>query len=292
MIHWNRRTYTKEEFIDSWNTSRSIAECLRKLDLTIYGSSYSTAKQTAEELGLTRDHMLGQASNRGSNRKGGVKPKPLDELLVVGSSIGSSHLRIRLVKEGVFEEICATCGLREWMGKPIPLELDHIDGDNVNNTLVNLRLLCSNCHAQTETYCVGKGRRKKYNYPNRVDNKCADCGTGVGSKSTRCRKCAAIYRVAHPTDSVRRASDNLCACGRVISYGAEICRPCYKTKQASRVPAKEELVIKIRDSGVNLEEVGRLYGVNGNSIRKWLKKYGLPARTKELREMIANGILA
>jgi Zn finger protein HypA/HybF involved in hydrogenase expression len=66
---------------------------------------------------------------------------------------------------------CAVCGLSEWMGKPIPLDLDHVDGNADNNTLENLRLICPNCHAQTETYKganAGKGssrqkmRRQRY----------------------------------------------------------------------------------------------------------------------------------
>jgi len=66
---------------------------------------------------------------------------------------------------------CERCRLEEWMGEPIPLELDHINGDTDNNSAENLRLLCPNCHAQTETYKgANKGksgkrqqmRRKRY----------------------------------------------------------------------------------------------------------------------------------
>lgn len=59
---------------------------------------------------------------------------------------------------------CSTCGLSEWNGSPITLEVDHIDGDSSNNTLVNLRLLCPNCHSQTETYRnknKGNGRHNR-----------------------------------------------------------------------------------------------------------------------------------
>jgi hypothetical protein len=47
---------------------------------------------------------------------------------------------------------CEVCGFSEWRNLPIPVELDHIDGDADNNTDENLRLICPNCHAQTENY--------------------------------------------------------------------------------------------------------------------------------------------
>lgn len=58
----------------------------------------------------------------------------------------------------MLESYCYECKLTEWCGKNIPLELDHIDGSHNNNSLDNLRLLCPNCHAQTETY---RGKNKK-----------------------------------------------------------------------------------------------------------------------------------
>ena len=56
--------------------------------------------------------------------------------------------------------ICSRCNLTEWLGQLIPLELEHIDGDNSNNSLENLCLLCPNCHALTPTY-RGKNIGKK-----------------------------------------------------------------------------------------------------------------------------------
>ena len=61
--------------------------------------------------------------------------------------------------EGKKEQKCEKCGLTEWMGKPIVLQLDHINGDNRDNRIENLRLLCPNCHSQTETFCR-KNRKK------------------------------------------------------------------------------------------------------------------------------------
>ena len=52
---------------------------------------------------------------------------------------------------------CSCCGLSEWMGQPIPLELDHTDGDASNNSMENLAVICPNCHGITPTW---KGRNK------------------------------------------------------------------------------------------------------------------------------------
>jgi Zn finger protein HypA/HybF involved in hydrogenase expression len=75
------------------------------------------------------------------------------------NAVGAPLLRHYLIDERSHR--CEVCGITEWMGKSAPLELDHKDGDSLNNTLENLRLICPNCHAQTETYKgrnTGKGR--------------------------------------------------------------------------------------------------------------------------------------
>jgi len=56
-----------------------------------------------------------------------------------------------------FGNQCSECKITEWNGKPIILELDHIDGNHENNSLLNLTILCPNCHSQTPTY---KGRNR------------------------------------------------------------------------------------------------------------------------------------
>ena len=67
-------------------------------------------------------------------------------------TITASKLRQLLIRDGYKEERCECCKLTEWMGKPIPLELHHKDGNHYNNSLDNLEILCSNCHMQAHNY--------------------------------------------------------------------------------------------------------------------------------------------
>jgi hypothetical protein len=84
------------------------------------------------------------------------------EYLSSGSYIKSHKLKCKMLMDGLKPHECEVCGTKEWNGKPVPLELDHIDGDHFNNELGNLRIICPNCHAQTDTNSgknVGKNKR-------------------------------------------------------------------------------------------------------------------------------------
>lgn len=74
----------------------------------------------------------------------------IEEKFNLGLVSSRSTIRKIMIKRN--GHICVLCKLSEWVGKTIPLDLDHIDGNSENNTPINLRLICRNCHGQTPTY--------------------------------------------------------------------------------------------------------------------------------------------
>ena len=85
-----------------------------------------------------------------TNMKHYESRKPIQDLLNGNGS--NSYKRFRLISDGIKEEKCECCGLSEWMGQKIPLELHHIDFNHYNNSIENLQLLCSNCHSLAHNY--------------------------------------------------------------------------------------------------------------------------------------------
>lgn len=101
---------------------------------------------------------------RDAIRRGAIIPRPrlapIEKILVAGRRRARYHLKARLIKEGLKQPRCEGCGLEEWLGAPLSLELHHVNGDGLDNRLENLQLLCPNCHCQTDTWGgLNKGRR-------------------------------------------------------------------------------------------------------------------------------------
>ncbi len=83
---------------------------------------------------------------------------PVGELFVAGRKRSRGHLKARLLREGLKQGRCETCGISEWRGRPLSLQLHHVNGDGLDNRLENLQLLCGNCHSQTSNW-GGRGAR-------------------------------------------------------------------------------------------------------------------------------------
>ncbi len=151
--------WTDTEFLDIVKNSFSIREVFTKMGVVPAGGNYKTFYSRVERLGASIDHFTGQAHLKGKSHDWNAKI-PMEKILVQNSTYSTtSYLKKRLVKEGYLKNNCAGCGIFDWLGKPLSLHLDHIDGDNTNNLIDNLRLLCPNCHSLTPTYC-GKNKKK------------------------------------------------------------------------------------------------------------------------------------
>lgn len=154
------RQYTKEWLQELCQNSYSYAEVLNKAGRKQGGGAQQTLKKKIAEYEIDISHFTGQKWHESPNQKPqqGIEKYRLEEIFVKNSSVTQKVLRGYVERHKVLEYKCVNCGCDgHWQNGIISLELDHIDGDNTNNELTNLRYLCPNCHALTETY---RGRNK------------------------------------------------------------------------------------------------------------------------------------
>lgn len=111
-----------------------------------------SVRECQERFGFAR------ASWAGAVRRGVITPRPsatpLDEYLAATTHRSRHNVKRRLLAAGLKAAACEACGLTEWRGRPVPLELHHRNGERNDNRIENLELLCPNCHALTENFGV------------------------------------------------------------------------------------------------------------------------------------------
>lgn len=261
-----RTKYTKELLEPLVNESTHMSDLLRKLGLTTSGGNFNTIKDRLNMFNIDTGHFKRQtSSNKGKHISiiSHTRESFIKKYLIDKHPIASTKLKKFLIKFKLLSEECSECGLLpEWNGKKLVLQLDHIDGNRNNNYLDNLRILCPNCHTQTETFS-GRNSRistpvKKSHKKIKVIKRCKECGIIISKKAKRCIMCAHKHR-------------------------REILEELRKSKN---YPNKESLYNLLKTN--SFVQVGKLYNVSDNAVRKWCKSYKIPHKSSYYRDKYSN----
>lgn len=183
-------SYTKEQIENAVSKSRCYADIFRNLGVKVNGGSYPWIKGLIAKFGISTDHFYSKEELK-AIRKQRFKnvPNLKDWTLPLedGKRLHSKDLDKHLQACGVSKK-CNLCGIDNWLGKQITLDIDHIDSNPFNNSLKNLQYLCPNCHRQKtmEHRASYKKTKKK--------SKCKYCDVEVSAGKEQCLSCFNLKR--------------------------------------------------------------------------------------------------
>lgn len=185
------RARSDAELKDLVPTCTSYRQVLLGMGLRVSDASYANMRRRIERLGIDTSHFSGKSRLNGSSNR---RRSPAEVLVLRDERAGREQakaLREAMLDSGV-PYACAGCGNEgEWNGKALTLEVDHIDGNPLDNRIQNLRFMCPNCHTQTDTY-----RRPA------APRACPSCSGPISRSARRCQRCDQpdkVRRLVHRT---------------------------------------------------------------------------------------------
>lgn len=262
---------SEQEYRDAAKNSFSFAGMCRYLGLGAFGANYRRLHKAIDEYGIDVSHFTGQGWNVGMIfNPMDKKKKSLDEILIENSDYDNTNtLKNRLFNEGVKEERCEKCGLTEWNGEPIPLQLHHINGNRRDNRLENLQILCPNCHAQTDNFCgknVDKPKRRSLNKIERYEKVKEAYGEEFAIKT---------FGIIEQKKNKPKQKKFCPVCGKELKKSEyTYCSLECSHKSTKKLPEDSIIINHIKD-GLTNQEIGDIYGVTEACVRKWKKKHNI-----------------
>lgn len=154
----SRRKYTREVLTAAVLDADSVTDVLRALDLPIAGGTHALISRRLREYQIDTSHFTRRRRQLELTTRG--DPLELLRRRPPGSPrVNGERLRVAMAKAGV-DPLCTNCSLGpSWNGAPLQLQVDHVDGDPLNNSIENLRYLCPNCHSQCPTFSRRRSAR-------------------------------------------------------------------------------------------------------------------------------------
>ncbi|MFE1878951.1 HNH endonuclease signature motif containing protein [Streptomyces diastatochromogenes] len=154
--------WTREVLEQAVAVSISLNEVLRRLGLEVVGGHHTHIGRKIKAYGIDTSHFTSVVRTermRFNQRRRTAADILVEDVSAHALRIPSQRLKRAMSELGV-EERCALCGIEPiWLGEPLPLEVDHIDGNWRDNRIENLRFLCPNCHSTTDSY-RGRGKER------------------------------------------------------------------------------------------------------------------------------------